>query len=338
MMMVFGQWRTPLDWDRRGSWSWCRLGGQSVVTSGNGGSGGGLVEDGLVGRERGDEGLDGEVVHRAGSGPAAIATVFGTGTGTGGGAALVALAAITPGDPVALGDAAAIASEFVPRSVHRPRRRSPRAPRPADRRRGRPLRRRMSALPPIFLVLERRLGVAGGSLSGPDAARAEDALADATALALAEVSATTGEAWEVNAPAVVHAVILKAARREYENPKGLRSESAGEYGTTVDVPSGAYLTPGERRSDPQSSHRLWRRHSPHAVGVRTPLSPPTAAAYPHRVGRRSGLSDLSRSCLRAPGALAAAPLDRLLSARSGIAPRRPRGSRGRTKSMRHRSI
>lgn len=33
---------------------------------GDGGSGGGLVDDALVGRERGDEGLDREVVHGSG--------------------------------------------------------------------------------------------------------------------------------------------------------------------------------------------------------------------------------------------------------------------------------
>ena len=46
-----------------GWWSLCR-------DLGDGGSGGGFVDDGLVGGERGDEGLDGEVVHRAGQ-PAA---------------------------------------------------------------------------------------------------------------------------------------------------------------------------------------------------------------------------------------------------------------------------
>ena len=42
-----------------GWWSLCR-------DFGDGCSGGGFVDDGFVGRERGDEGLDGEVVHGAG--------------------------------------------------------------------------------------------------------------------------------------------------------------------------------------------------------------------------------------------------------------------------------
>ena len=40
----------------------CSFGGDL----GDGGAGGGLVDDGLVGGERGDEGLEGEVVDRAG--------------------------------------------------------------------------------------------------------------------------------------------------------------------------------------------------------------------------------------------------------------------------------
>ena len=44
-------------------WSFCR-------DFGDGGAGGAFVDDALVARERSDEGLDGEVVHRAGQ-PAA---------------------------------------------------------------------------------------------------------------------------------------------------------------------------------------------------------------------------------------------------------------------------
>lgn len=41
-------------------------------------------------------------------------------------------------------------------------------------------------------------------------------------------------------------VTLKAARREYENPQGLRQENLGEHGFAVDTATGAYLTDGER--------------------------------------------------------------------------------------------
>lgn len=98
---------------------------------------------------------------------------------------------------------------------------------------------------PALSALEARLGLDAGSLEGPDKARADAALEDATALVLAEVSATKATAWETTCPKVVALVILKAARREYENPQGVVQEAIGEFSTTVSVSSGVYLTPVE---------------------------------------------------------------------------------------------
>lgn len=103
----------------------------------------------------------------------------------------------------------------------------------------------MPALPPAVASLERRLGVDEGSLDGVDLARAEEALLDATALALAEVSPARATTWTASAPAVVATVILKAARREYENPQGFRQQGVGEVSASVDVASGVYLTASE---------------------------------------------------------------------------------------------
>jgi hypothetical protein len=71
VMPVLGAWESPagrwraglsLVWCR-GLSAWCR----SVVKDlGDGGAGGGFVDEGFVGGEGGDEGLQGEVVDRAG--------------------------------------------------------------------------------------------------------------------------------------------------------------------------------------------------------------------------------------------------------------------------------
>lgn len=99
----------------------------------------------------------------------------------------------------------------------------------------------MPALPPPLSALEARLGFEPGDLSGPERARAEAAIEDASALVLAEAPSKAA-AWASSAPPVVVAVVLKAARREYENPQGLRSENLGEHGFSVDTASGVYLT------------------------------------------------------------------------------------------------
>lgn len=100
-------------------------------------------------------------------------------------------------------------------------------------------------LPPPVSLLERRLGLPVGSLEGEDKARAEDALDDAATLALAEVSEAKASAWITDAPKVVVLVVLKAARREFENPRGIDEESLGEHRVGLTDTSGVYLTARE---------------------------------------------------------------------------------------------
>ncbi|USL85084.1 hypothetical protein [Arthrobacter phage SWEP2] len=100
-------------------------------------------------------------------------------------------------------------------------------------------------LPPAVALLEARLGVPAGTLEGEDLVRAQAALDDAATLALAEVSDTKAAAWTLDAPKVVVLVVLKAARREYENPRGLEQESLGEHSVGLTDTSGVYLTARE---------------------------------------------------------------------------------------------
>jgi len=100
-------------------------------------------------------------------------------------------------------------------------------------------------LPPPLAALETRLGLPEGSLEDEDRDRAEAAIEDATVLALAEVSPTLAERWQAAAPPVVRLVILKAARREYENPQGLTQETLGEHMVGNSQTSGVYLTASE---------------------------------------------------------------------------------------------
>lgn len=103
----------------------------------------------------------------------------------------------------------------------------------------------MTTLPPLVSALEARLGLPSGALADEDLARATAALDDAATLALAEVSATLGAAWTLDAPKVVSLVVLKAARREYENPRGMKQEALGEHSVGLTDVSGVYLTPRE---------------------------------------------------------------------------------------------
>lgn len=100
-------------------------------------------------------------------------------------------------------------------------------------------------LPPLLAALEARLGLPEGTLEDVDAKRAEAALSDAAVLILAEVSPTKAAAWKIDAPDVVSLVALKAARREYDNPQGLQTETLGEHTIGVSETSGVYLTARE---------------------------------------------------------------------------------------------
>lgn len=97
-------------------------------------------------------------------------------------------------------------------------------------------------LPPPVSSLEARLGLPTGTLAGEDKVRAETALDDAATLALAEVSEVKAAAWITDAPKVVVLVVLKAARREFENPRGIEEESLGEHRVGLTDTSGVYLT------------------------------------------------------------------------------------------------
>lgn len=100
-------------------------------------------------------------------------------------------------------------------------------------------------LPPAVALLEARLGYPAGTLDGEDKVRAEAALDDAATLILAEVSAARAAVWEADAPKVVALVALKAARREFENPRGLKAEALGEHSVDIAESSGVYLTARE---------------------------------------------------------------------------------------------
>ena len=99
-------------------------------------------------------------------------------------------------------------------------------------------------------ALEKRLGLAVGSLSGSDLARAEEALADASALVRAEA----GKDWvaddgvTITAPDVVVVVTRQAALRQYGNPEGHSGESidGGTYSWQTTGPTDVYLTDDEK--------------------------------------------------------------------------------------------
>lgn len=104
-----------------------------------------------------------------------------------------------------------------------------------------------SPLPPLVAALERRLGIPEDSLEGVDRARAEAALDDASTLILAEVSPALASSWVHSAPSIVAIVALKAARREFDNPRGLRSETLGEHTVGLSETSGVFLSEREVR-------------------------------------------------------------------------------------------
>lgn len=134
-----------------------------------------------------------------------------------------------------------------------------------------------SPLPPLISSLESRLGLPSGALQGEDLARATAALDDAATLALAEVSTSLAETWTTSAPAVVVLVVLKAARREYENPRGMNLETLGEHSVGLTDTSGAYLT---AREVAQVRRAASGRTGGYVGSVRTPsayaASPPAA--------------------------------------------------------------
>lgn len=109
------------------------------------------------------------------------------------------------------------------------------------------------AFPPLASVedLERRLGLEPGSLQGPDLARAQAALEDASALVRAEA----GRDWvdedgvTVTAPQAAVVVALQAAKRAFLNPRGFQHEQTGPFSYQVPRDQvGLMLTEAERRA------------------------------------------------------------------------------------------
>lgn len=101
-------------------------------------------------------------------------------------------------------------------------------------------------LPPALDDLARRMGLDAEDLDEDgNRARLQDALDDATDLVLAEVSTVLAERWTASAPRVIHIVIRSAARRAYENPRGIATESLGEHAVGLTDTSGVFLTTRE---------------------------------------------------------------------------------------------
>lgn len=137
----------------------------------------------------------------------------------------------------------------------------------------------LSPLPPTVSALEIRLGVPTDSLADEDLARASAAIEDATALVLAEVSGSIANTWTTTGgQPVVTTVVLRAARREYENPRGLMSETLGEHTVQLATSTGVYLTDREIATVRRAA--TGRRSGGFVGSIRTPsayMVPPLPA-------------------------------------------------------------
>lgn len=106
------------------------------------------------------------------------------------------------------------------------------------------------ALPPLASLgeLARRVGRPDLVEGTTDGDRAAEALADASALVRAETGRPTGwtdeAGWLTAVPDELRTVVLKAARREWDNPRGLTSETIADY--TWRGESTVYLTEAEQ--------------------------------------------------------------------------------------------
>ncbi|AWY06641.1 head-to-tail adaptor [Microbacterium phage Zeta1847] len=122
-------------------------------------------------------------------------------------------------------------------------------------------------LPPPLSMLESRLGLEANSLDGVDKQRALDALDDAATLILAELTPALADKWAADAPKVAVLVALKAARREYENPRGIGQETWGEHTVGLTETSGVYLTAREVAQIARAA--TTRRSGPGSVRIRS---------------------------------------------------------------------
>jgi hypothetical protein len=94
--------------------------------------------------------------------------------------------------------------------------------------------------------LEARLGVPAGSLAGEDLARAQAVLDDASTIVLmiGDPGWTDADGAKP-APGVVQVVVLRLARRFWDNPEGLAYEALGDH-TVSHTALGGFLTDAER--------------------------------------------------------------------------------------------
>ncbi|QDF14182.1 head-to-tail adaptor [Microbacterium phage IAmGroot] len=101
-------------------------------------------------------------------------------------------------------------------------------------------------LPPLVEDLVVRMGLDALDLAeSGELERLTAAVEDATALVFAEVTEATAARWEASLPAVVAVVIRSAARRAFENPRGIQQETLGEHTVGLTDTSGVFLTARE---------------------------------------------------------------------------------------------
>lgn len=125
-----------------------------------------------------------------------------------------------------------------------------------------------SPLPPSAEDLIARIGPETVDIDEPGTLeRLETSLEDATTLVLAEVSDVLAERWRASAPAIVRLVVLTAARRGFENPRGITQETLGEHTVGLSDTSGVYLT---AREAVQIKKAATGRKGGYVGSVRTP--------------------------------------------------------------------
>lgn len=102
---------------------------------------------------------------------------------------------------------------------------------------------------PAFAALEQFAARLPGGIDAADETRAQAALDDASALIRLEAGKTwtTDDELDDDVPDIILTVCVAAARRAFNNPDGVRSESTGSYSVSLADSSGdVYLTKAER--------------------------------------------------------------------------------------------
>jgi hypothetical protein len=137
---------------------------------------------------------------------------------------------------------------------------------------------------PSLAALEDLAARIPGDISEEDYARAEAALADASAMVRTEAGQTwvDAEGELADVPDVAVAVTIAAARRAFVNPEMLASESIQDYSSTFSSPSSdIYLTKQERTALRRITGRsgLWTQAT-----TRSDVGPDTPSVRPHPWG------------------------------------------------------